>query len=47
MKEEQGKGYGSLLLHYTLNQCLRLGVRKVWCNAREDKVKFYKKKNAS
>ncbi|MFS0560927.1 GNAT family N-acetyltransferase [Terribacillus sp. 179-K 1B1 HS] len=43
LQEEQGKGYGSLLLKYTLNQCQRLGVNRVWCNARQDKVPFYKK----
>ncbi|MGF9892602.1 GNAT family N-acetyltransferase [Priestia megaterium] len=41
LKEEQGKGYGSRLLEEVFLKAKNLGVRKVWCNARENKVSFY------
>lgn len=40
-KEEQGKGYGSRLLEEVFLKAKNLGVRKIWCNARENKVSFY------
>ena len=40
LKEEQGKGYGSRLLEEVFLKAKNLGVRKVWCNARENKVSF-------
>jgi predicted GNAT family N-acyltransferase len=40
---EQGKGYGSQLLNYTLTEAQRKGVKNIWCNARKDKTKFYRK----
>lgn len=42
-EEEQGKGYGSKLLKYTLERAKEEGACKVWCNARMNKVNFYKK----
>ncbi|MEN7549081.1 GNAT family N-acetyltransferase [Rapidithrix thailandica] len=41
--EEQGKGYGSVLLNHVIDQVQALGVKTLWCNAREDKLSFYKK----
>ncbi|MBX4160470.1 GNAT family N-acetyltransferase [Priestia megaterium] len=41
LKEEQGKGYGSHLLKEVLFKVKNLGIRRVWCNARENKVPFY------
>lgn len=43
LPEEQGKGYGSALLTYTLEQARKLGACRIWCNARSNKVDFYKK----
>lgn len=43
IQQEQGKGYGSKLLNYALKEVESMGVRKIWCNARENKVKFYHK----
>jgi predicted GNAT family N-acyltransferase len=40
---EQGKGYGSQLLRYTLEVARNLGAKKVWCNARANKTDFYAK----
>ncbi|SHI82757.1 Acetyltransferase (GNAT) domain-containing protein [Geosporobacter subterraneus DSM 17957] len=40
---EQGKGYGSKLLMYTIEEAKRLGVNRIWCNARIDKADYYKK----
>ncbi|MGG3193676.1 MULTISPECIES: GNAT family N-acetyltransferase [Priestia] len=41
LKEEQGKGYGSHLLKEVLFKVKNLGIRRVCCNARENKVSFY------
>ncbi|MFP7734133.1 GNAT family N-acetyltransferase [Priestia aryabhattai] len=41
LQEEQGKGYGSHLLEEVFLKAKSLGVRKIWCNARENKVPFY------
>jgi len=43
LQYEQGKGYGSKLLDYVINETKKSGVKKIWCNARENKVNFYKK----
>lgn len=43
--EEQGKGFGSILLRFTLEYLKNKKVRKVWCNARKDKIAFYRKFN--
>jgi GNAT superfamily N-acetyltransferase len=40
---EQGKGYGSTLLEYVIKEAQNNGVMKIWCNARKNKVNFYKK----
>lgn len=43
LEDEQGKGYGSTLLKYVLNRANDHGVKRIWCNARTNKVEFYKK----
>ncbi|MGN7941669.1 GNAT family N-acetyltransferase [Virgibacillus sp. 6R] len=43
VQHEQGKGYGSVLLNYVLREAKHYGIKRVWCNARENKVNFYKK----
>ncbi|KKI90725.1 GNAT family acetyltransferase [Bacillus sp. SA1-12] len=43
LQQEQGKGYGSELLGYLIQEAKNLGVKRIWCNARENKVDFYKK----
>lgn len=43
VKKEQGKGYGSKLLHHVINQAMQMGVKRIWCSARQDKLSFYKK----
>jgi len=42
LQQEQGKGYGSELLHYVLQEAQSRGVKRIWCNARKNKVNFYK-----
>jgi GNAT superfamily N-acetyltransferase len=42
-KNKQGMGFGSLLLRHVFDQVKGLGTKKLWCNAREDKVSFYEK----
>jgi GNAT superfamily N-acetyltransferase len=41
LQEEQGKGYGSILLRHTLKEASLLGAKKIWCNARKNKTYFY------
>ncbi|MHA4179313.1 GNAT family N-acetyltransferase [Bacillus cereus] len=43
LPHEQGKGYGSALLDYLIQEAKNRGVKRIWCNARENKVNFYKK----
>lgn len=43
LQAEQGKGYGSQLLQWVFQEAKRLGVSKIWCNARRSKVEFYTK----
>ncbi len=41
--DRQGQGYGSKLLEFVINEAVKLGVSYLWCNAREEKIGFYKK----
>ena len=41
--EFQGFGYGSLLLKEIIKLTNEEGVKKLWCNARVEKSKFYEK----
>ncbi|MFC4321237.1 GNAT family N-acetyltransferase [Litchfieldia salsa] len=43
VEHEQGKGYGSVLLSYLLKEAKSYEVKRIWCNARENKINFYKK----
>lgn len=43
LQQEQGKGYGSALLNYVMNEAKTKGVKRIWCNARINKISFYKK----
>lgn len=40
---EQGKGYGTYLLNFMLNEVERAGVHRIFCNARSHKAAFYQK----
>ncbi|MEH7386416.1 GNAT family N-acetyltransferase [Bacillus sp. JJ1521] len=42
-QHEQGNGYGSRLLDYVIWEAKNRHLKKIWCNARENKVDFYKK----
>ncbi|MEW4368269.1 GNAT family N-acetyltransferase [Paenibacillus kandeliae] len=37
----QGNGYGSRLLDYIVQEAARLGVSRLYCNARTEKTAFY------
>lgn len=39
----QGRGYGSALLRHVLEEADRAGAKQVVCNARSNKVSFYRK----
>lgn len=43
LSDEQGKGYGSQLLKYVMNEGIAKGKRSVWCNARVNASGFYKR----
>lgn len=40
-QEYQGKGYGSALIDHVINAARKMNVKRIWCNARADKVRFY------
>lgn len=40
---QQGKGYGSALLSYTIDFCRKENGRVLWCNARKSASSFYKR----
>jgi GNAT superfamily N-acetyltransferase len=41
----QGLGYGTILLNYIIEVLKKQGIKKLWCNARLEKSKFYEKFN--
>lgn len=41
LEKEQGKGYGSRLLHDVFTFAKQNKIKKIWCNARVHKSKFY------
>jgi len=43
LEEYQGKGIGSELVKYILQFAKEKNLKKVWCNARTNKKKFYEK----
>lgn len=44
LKSQQGKGYGSALLRYVVEVvAAEHGVTQIWCNARVEKVGYYRK----
>ncbi|MEK5440954.1 GNAT family N-acetyltransferase [Fredinandcohnia sp. FSL W7-1320] len=43
LQKEQGKGYGSTLLDYVLKEAKNHELKRIWCNARKNKMDFYKK----
>lgn len=43
LSEEQGKGYGTLLLQYVISFVRKEGGVKLWCNARVSASHFYTK----
>lgn len=41
--ERQGKGLGTHLLKYIIEDAKSKGLKRIWCNARADKKHFYEK----
>jgi GNAT superfamily N-acetyltransferase len=41
LDSQQGKGYGTALINYMIDQLIAKGIEKVWCNARVNKTDFY------
>ncbi|MFC5452829.1 GNAT family N-acetyltransferase [Paenibacillus aestuarii] len=40
---EQNKGYGSILLNHLLVEAQQAGIKRIFCNARREKSRFYEK----
>ena len=43
LANQQGKGYGSQLLHYIIGVAENNDLTKIWCNARIEKTDYYEK----
>ena len=43
MEEFQGRGIGSFVLRYIVEECQKLGVKVFWFDAREEAIPFYSK----
>ena len=43
LTDEQGKGYGTILLNEIIDYGERNNMKKIWCNSRIEKIGFYKK----
>lgn len=43
VENQQGKGYGSNLLAYIVQQLETQDIRRIWCNARQDKASYYER----
>ena len=41
--EQQKQGYGTKLLQYIIAEAKDMGVERIWCHARTDKVNFYQR----
>lgn len=41
--KEHGKGYGTKLLSYIIDNVETMNINRIWCNARLDKIYFYEK----
>ena len=42
-QNRQGKGYGTELLRFVLEEARQMGVRTIWCSARISKAAYYEK----
>ena len=43
LTDEQGKGYGTMLLNEVIDYAERNNMKRVWCNSRIEKTEFYEK----
>lgn len=43
LPSEQGKGYGSALLQYVMDQAVKNGKTSIWCNARLSATGIYRR----
>ena len=43
LKDKQGQGYGTKLLKYIMEEAAKLGGTYIWCNARKEKISFYRR----
>ncbi len=43
LPEEQGKGYGTLLLSHLIKEMTERGAKRIWCNARLNATSLYER----
>ena len=43
-KDYQRQGFGTQLLEFTFQSLSQKGIKRIWCNARQDQIHFYSKK---
>ena len=43
LENYQGKGYGSILLNEIIQVAGKKSLKRIWCNARTNKMDYYKK----
>ncbi|WP_082038014.1 GNAT family N-acetyltransferase [Flavihumibacter solisilvae] len=43
LKDEQGKGYGGRLLEKVIDYATEKGLKRIWCNAREEAIELYRR----
>ena len=43
LQEEQGKGYGTVLLSFIMQDLTSRNITRIWCNARINRSRFYEK----
>lgn len=39
----QGQGYGTMLMNHLMSELELMKVKRIWCNARVDKIGFYER----
>ncbi|MBV6644747.1 MAG: GNAT family N-acetyltransferase [Cyclobacteriaceae bacterium] len=43
LQQHQSLGFGSMLMKHILDLVANQQIRRIWCNARSDKTRFYEK----
>ncbi|NBP67118.1 MAG: GNAT family N-acetyltransferase [Cytophagia bacterium] len=43
LSDKQNNGFGTTLLNYIIRESRSKGIKKLWCNSRMNKAKYYEK----